>query len=133
MKSILTISKVFLSILLTVILLSGCTEFKPVPADKKDYIGNWYGDNMSLLITAEGRLVYDRKTEFTTESLDGPIQEFENDHITAGYWIINMTFQINRLPHKEGDAWKMGIDGVTLTKQPQVGSLAPKPASDVPA
>ncbi len=88
---------------------------------------------MSLLITADGGLSYERKRGNSTTTLDAPIQEFENDHITAGLWIFNMTFQINRAPYKDGDAWRMVLDGVTLTKQPQVGSPAPKPASGVPA
>ena len=115
-----------------VLSLLGC-QGQPLPADKKDYIGTWYGDGMKLLITADGGMAYERKKDNTTTTLDAPIQEFGNDHITAGFWIFSMEFKINRAPYKDGDAWRMIIDGVTLTKQPQVGSPVPKPASGVPA
>jgi len=97
--------------------------------DKKDFIGYWYGTGMSLLITADGGLAYERKKDGTTTSIDAPIQEFESDHLTAGVWIFSVEFKIDRAPYKDGDAWRMVIDGVTLTKQPEVANPAKKPST----
>ena len=112
--------------LVMALFLFGC-QGKPVDLDKKNFIGYWYGTGMSLLITADGNLSYERKKESVSTSINGPIQEFESDHITVGAWIFTTEFKINRAPYQDGDAWRMVIDDVTLTRQPEIAYPVKKP------
>ena len=109
-----------------VLLLFGC-QGQPVPVNKKDFVGYWYGTGMSLLITSDGNLSYERKKDNMSTTVNAPIQEFDSDHFTAGVWIFTTEFKIDRAPYQDGDAWRMVIDGVILTKQPEVANPVKKP------
>ena len=117
MKSISIAPKVFLSILLTAFLLTGC-QGKPVPADKKDYVGDWYSPEMTLLIMQDGGIDYKRISGSGGKTtINGPIKEYEGDNFVVGFLFLTTTFEVQKKPYKDGNDWKMVVDGVTLVRK----------------
>ncbi len=95
-------------------LLCGCGQ--PVPPDKLAYVGEWETPTMYLLITADGSVRYKRLRAGATTSLDGPLQGFDGDNFEVGIGPFRTTFVVSRPPYQDGDAWKMVVDGVELTR-----------------
>lgn len=96
------------------ILLWGCST--PVPPDKQDYVGTWRGGGMTLVITAEGRVEYERVRGSVKKSLSAPLRSFEDDDLVVGIWGLTTTFRVQRRPHRDGADWKMLVDGVELVR-----------------
>jgi hypothetical protein len=94
--------------------LSGCGT--PVPAEKAAYVGQWLAPQMSLLITQSGSVVYKRVEGGVTKSIDGPLKAFHGDNFEVGIGPLTTTFVVSAPPHPAGDATKMTVDGVELTK-----------------
>jgi hypothetical protein len=88
-----------------------------VPKDRHDYVGEWEGTGMYLVITPDGGLHYRRVTGSGKTKLNVPIQEFKGDDFVAGLGPFSTTFVVSRRPHRVGDEWKMTVDGVELTRQ----------------
>ena len=97
-----------------VLLLVGCGT--PVPADKADYVGTWRGPEMSLVITQNGNVQYERTKPNMKTSIDGPLRGFEGDNFQVGVPFVSTVFVVSRPPYRDGDQWKMVVDGVELTK-----------------
>jgi hypothetical protein len=95
-------------------LLVACA--KPLPEGKTRYAGAWRGGPISLLITAEGRAVYQRKEGNLSKSIDAPIKEFKGDNFVIGVGFMSTEFVVSKPPHEEGGAWKMTVDGIELTR-----------------
>lgn len=102
-------------ITLLAVLLAACG--KPVPADKSAYVGDWQSATMMLRISQEGRVAYRRVDGNTRTSVDAPLQGFQGDDFKAGLGPIATTFKVSAPPHQDGNAWKMTVDGVELTRQ----------------
>ncbi len=103
-----------LMILMLMVGLAGCG--KPVPPEKANYVGQWSGPSMQLLITQSGRVEYERIKGGATTSVSGPIQEFDGDNFSVGISFISTRFVVSRPPYQENDTWKMVVDDVVLTK-----------------
>lgn len=95
-------------------LLCGCGQ--PVPPDKLSYVGEWETSTMYLLITADGSVRYKRLRAGATTSIDGPLKGFVGDNFDVGLGPFSTTFVVSRPPYQDGDAWKMIVDGVELTR-----------------
>ena len=89
---------------------------KPVPPEKADYIGEWRGPSMALLITKDGSVAYKRSKGGTTKSINGPLKGFEGDNFVVGVGPLKTTFVVTAVPHESNGRWKMVVDGVELTK-----------------
>ncbi len=100
--------------LLLVLLLAACA--RPVPPEKAAYVGAWSGQDMSLIITREGRVSYHRVKGKRSVSIDAPLKEFAGDDFKAGIPLFETTFKVSVPPHREGGTWKMVVDGVELTR-----------------
>lgn len=96
--------------------LSGCG--KPVPADKADYVGEWHAPNMYLAISQDGSVAYKRRQGGMETSVSGPLQGFRGDSFEVGLPFLTTTFVVSRPPYRDGERWKMVVDGVELTKSP---------------
>lgn len=94
-----------------------CACGKPVPAEKSAYVGDWRAENMTLLITQDGRVAYKRMKGTMSTSVEGPLQGFEGDNFLVGVAFFSTTFEVSKAPHQQGSRWKMVVDGVELTKQ----------------
>ncbi|SHG41350.1 hypothetical protein [Massilia sp. CF038] len=109
-----------LSVLLTVALLSACA--KPLPPEQAAYAGTWSAQGVTLAIAQEGTIAY-RKVDKSggmnhSTSIDAPIKQFDADGFTVGVGPIETKFVVQHPPHKDGEVWKMTVDGVELTKSP---------------
>lgn len=101
--------------LLLVATLAACG--KPLPADKAAYAGQWSGPKMEMLITQDGRVEYSRQNGNGSASVKAPIKDFEGNKLIVGVGPMATTFVIAAPPHQDGEAWKMTVDGVELTKK----------------
>jgi hypothetical protein len=100
--------------------LAGCGE--PVPADKSEYVGEWHGKDMLLVITQDGSMRYKRhKDGGGTTSISAPIQRFEGASFWVGVGIFVTKFEVSKPPYKAGNTWKMVVDGVELVRVFGVG------------
>jgi hypothetical protein len=88
----------------------------PVPSDKIDYVGEWRGQGMYLLILQDGSVEYRRLKGGATTEVTGPLQAFEGDDFKVGISFISTTFVVSKPPYLDGGVWKMVVDGVELTK-----------------
>jgi len=88
----------------------------PVPADKLAYVGDWQGKDMRLQIARDGSVQYKRERPGKKLSLSVDLVRFDGDNFDVGTTLIRSTFVVSKPPHREGDKWKMTVDGVELTK-----------------
>jgi len=89
---------------------------KPLPTDKSNYAGEWRGGPISLLITPEGRAIYERKEGSLSKKIDAPVKEFKGDNFVVGVGFMTTEFVVTVPPHEDGGVWKMTVDGVELTR-----------------
>jgi hypothetical protein len=102
-------------VLCTAITLAACG--KPLPADKAAYAGLWQSPEMSLLITPDGSVKYERLEGGATKSVSGPLQGFEGPNFSVGIGPMSTTFVVAAAPQTQGDKTTMTVDGVVLTRQ----------------
>lgn len=100
--------------LLLVLLLTACAI--PVPAEKADYVGEWKAPGMSLLILADGSIVYERIRGGATTKINGPLKAFKGDDFEVGIGSMATTFKVSVTPHQQDGKWLMTVDGVELTR-----------------
>lgn len=97
-----------------VTILVGCSQ--PVPADKAAYVGEWHAKDMDLVITQAGSIEYQRRRGTAKTSINAPIKGFEGNNFVVGFGPFSTTFVVTKPPYQEGNAWRMVVDGVELTK-----------------
>lgn len=102
-------------VLITTLLLSACG--KPLPAEKAAYAGFWRSPEMSLLITPDGSVKYERLQAGATKSVSGPLQGFEGANFSVGLGPMSTTFVVSAPPQTTGDRTTMTVDGVVLVKE----------------
>ncbi len=111
----------------------------PVPEDKKDYIGDWKGQfqngSMTLSISPDGTVNYERR-EVTTGTFSktntkyfsgGKIHKFDGNDFEVRALSESTTFKVEKPPYRDGQMWKMVVDGVELSRE---NSDDDAPASD---
>ena len=96
-------------------LLAGCTSVG-VPEDKKDYIGEWVGVGMNLTITSDGGVDYRRVSGSESKSITASIHEWHGDDFEVGISLISTIFVVSKTPYKDGNIWRMVVDGVELER-----------------
>ena len=94
-----------------------CACGNPVPPEKTAYVGEWRSATMALQITQDGNVRYARKDKGVSRSMKGPLQRFEGNNVIVGIGPLSSTFSVSVAPHRDGDAWKMTVEGVELTKR----------------
>lgn len=95
--------------------LLGCS--KPVPPERSAYVGEWRSPAMSLLITQDGSVKYQRIKGGVTSSVSGPLQKFEGNDFHVGIAFLSTRFVVDKAPAQEKGAWKMTVDGEELTRK----------------
>jgi hypothetical protein len=96
-------------------LLAGCGQ--PVPPDKAAYVGQWRAEQMSLRITADGRVDYRRVNGASSTKISAPIQGFEGPHFDVGVGPLTTRFTVSSPPADDGEGTvRMTVDGVPLTR-----------------
>ena len=71
---------------------------------------------MTLLITPEGRVEYERRDGGNKVSVKAPIQRFEGDDFVVGVGPFNTRFVVSRAPHLVEGQYRMVVDGIELTR-----------------
>lgn len=104
------------SIVLALLLAVACSS-KPLPPDRVEYAGHWKGPGIDLVITAEGRASYDKRSGATTVHVDGPIQGFSGDDFVVGVMVVRTKFVVAKPPTDNGGVWTMTVDGIELVRQ----------------
>ncbi len=102
------------------LLLAGCG--KPLPADRVQYVGEWQGPEMYLLITREGTVKYKRGQSATTASFSVPLKTFHGDSFEVGVGPMTTVFNVSQPPQEVFGKWKMTVDGVELTRTDDLSS-----------
>jgi hypothetical protein len=97
-----------------IVLLAGCGQ--PVPQDKAEYVGDWRGPDMRLVITPEGHVNYQRRRGASSTSVNAPLLGFDGDNFSAGMGFLRTTFVVSKPPYRDGAQWKMVVDGVELVR-----------------
>ena len=103
-----------LAILLLLTLLTACA--KPLPVERKDYVGDWRGNGVSLLITEDGNVVYHRRDGDTSVSLDLPMKRFDGDDFEVGLGPLVTRFDVGQPPKEVDGEWTMEVDGRMLRR-----------------
>ena len=71
---------------------------------------------MQLLISPGGQVHYFRQRGGSRTTLDMPIHAFEGDDIIVGFGPFKTRFAVSKPPHREGNVFKMTVDGVELVR-----------------
>ena len=100
--------------LVPILLLAACAI--PVPPEKAAYVGEWKAPGMSLLILADGSIVYERIRGGATTKINGPLKAFKGDDFEVGIGSMATTFKVSATPHEKDGRWRMTVDGVELTR-----------------
>lgn len=90
-----------------------------IPPEKSAYVGEWHANNMYLLITPEGNVVYKRTKGNQNVSIEGYLRNFNGNDFEVGIGPITTTFVVKQTPHQVNGTWKMIVDGVELSKSEQ--------------
>ena len=88
----------------------------PVPANKKNHVGEWKGVGVTLTITPDGGLAYEKTSGVGSKSLTAPIQGWGPDWFEAGIGPMKTRFKVNKAPKKKRGAWYMTVDGTELKR-----------------
>jgi hypothetical protein len=94
---------------------------KPIAPERMAYVGDWQADNMRLTITREGQVRYARVKGGGRTSVDAPLQEFIGDDFIVGVGPMKTRFVVSSPPRREGNVWKMTVDGVELVRAVEPG------------
>lgn len=103
-----------LLVLLLALGLGACAQ--PVPSDKAEYVGEWQGKSMVLLITQDGSVRYKRVKGGGSTSIEAPLKRFDGDNFVVGIGPMSTVFTVSKPPYRDGGEWKMVVDGVELTR-----------------
>ena len=101
-------------IIVSFLVLGGCSQ--PLPLEKRGYAGHWQGENMYLMITRDGNVVYERSGGNLEKSISGPLREFHGDDFEVGIPYLTTLFKVSKAPHQDNGIWKMTVDGVELIR-----------------
>ncbi len=89
--------------------------------DKQNYIGEWRGAHTNLLIKADGTIDYRREETVgdttNTDTVSGPINNFDGASFTVGVLGNNTRFHVLQPPTEENGAFLMNVNGENLEKR----------------
>ncbi len=107
-------SKLIFFVLPVLFIIMSCS--KPLPPEKSNYVGEWKGMGMYLLILQDGSVSYNRVKGGGNVSINAPLKEFDGDNFVVGFAFMTTTFNVTVPPHEEDGVWKMVVDHVELTR-----------------
>ena len=108
----------FILLIFTMFLFSACSG--ELPLDKQDFVGLWKNNTISLLITADGGVHYEKKGA-TSVTISAPIKKFDDDKMVVGIWFFTTDFKIDQGPTQENGTWFIIVDGNKLFKTNEMG------------
>lgn len=89
--------------------------------DRQNYVGEWRGANIDLSIKADGTIDYRREEivgdTTNTDSVSGPINNFDGASFTVGVLGQNTRFVVDAPPHPNGNGrMTMNVNGERLER-----------------
>lgn len=84
---------------------------------KKEIVGSWRGGDVSIVISADGGVHYERKGA-TSSEITAPIQAATANTFDVGLFGIVTTFHVDERPHMVDGVRHMKLDGVDLVEAP---------------
>jgi hypothetical protein len=96
--------------------LVGCGT--PLPPDRAAYAGEWRGTGVTLSISREGSLFFEKVAGGSRYKIKGPIQGFKGDNISVGVLFITSTIDVSQPPIETNGVWTMTVEGVEVTRSP---------------
>lgn len=88
--------------------------------DRQNYVGEWRGATMNLLIRPDGTIDYRREETIgdttNTDTVSGPINMFSGASFQVGVLGQNTQFDVSNPPQMENGAMTMTVNGERLTK-----------------
>jgi hypothetical protein len=96
------------------LLLPGCGQKTPLPADQQVYAGRWVApDGTYVRIYLDGS----GKVETSNTSISGGQVTIQGNSLTVSLFGITKKYRIDQPPREENGAWTMVLDGITHTKK----------------
>lgn len=89
--------------------------------ERQNYVGEWRGATMNLLIKPDGTIDYRREEivgdATNTDSVSGPINTFNGASFMVGVLGSNTQFEVSEPPHENGNGrMAMTVNGERLEK-----------------
>lgn len=104
-----------LLLIISVIFLSACS--KGVPVDKRDFVGFWKSEKVTLSIQVNGSAMYVDKTEAgKTKTTQGNISKFDAEGFVIGLAPFDTRFNVDKPPYQDGADKKMMVNGIELVQ-----------------
>ncbi|MBX2796383.1 MAG: hypothetical protein KTR31_01900 [Myxococcales bacterium] len=96
-----------------------CAGLTSVPPPSPDYVGTWTnegagGETITLRITAEGQVEWERHSPGSDLSLAGPATSWTDGTLKCCLGFGSLT--IEAPPEKGPEGWTMTVDGSLLTR-----------------
>ena len=89
--------------------------------DRQNYIGEWTNANTRLSIKPDGTIEYRREETVgdttNSDTVSGPINNFDGASFTVGVLGSNTRFEVLQPPTEENGAWQMNVNGENLEKR----------------
>lgn len=89
--------------------------------DRQNYIGEWKNENTNLLIKSDGAIEYRREETVSdttnTDTVSGPINNFDGASFTVGVLGNNTRFDVSQPPTMENGAMTMTVNGEKLERR----------------
>jgi hypothetical protein len=86
-----------------------------IPETKRTYVGQWEGPSTSVRITETARFVFFQRTDGGIRSFATKIRAFAGDDLVLAAYQEQFV-PVQRPPYREGDTWRMTLEGVTLER-----------------
>ena len=118
-------TKSWCGVVVAALLLQACSQ--PLPPDRLQYVGEWRGTGVYLLILADGTVSYQRLKDGGRVSINAPLKSFDGDDFIVGVAFLTTTFEVSQPPTETEDGWTMVVDGVTLTRVDVQAATRPAP------
>jgi hypothetical protein len=106
------LSRIAKSAAVVLFLAHSACRGQAVPDSKIDYVGEWTGPQTRLAISRDGWVSFER----ANGRGNLPLRSLADDAVVVGFFPFRRSFRIDRPPHREGEEWKMTVDGVELRR-----------------
>jgi hypothetical protein len=104
--------------------LDDLTKGKPLPSDQMIYVGEWVGENGTLIkIYPNGHGDFVSVRDSARSSTKGGLVRIEEKTLSIGMFGIYKKFHIDHAPHRERGKWIMTLDGELFVRKRLKGEI----------
>lgn len=95
---------------------NAAAQQKAVAKLKTELKGTWQGQGMTLRITDDDKVHYERKGSVNKSLTGASLGEVKPNEFTVSLLALKTTFRIDSPPTEKDGVWTMKVDGVELTR-----------------